>query len=466
MDTQTQFLNYTVTEVLEEERTWSIYRAHHRHLNRKVQVVVVQSPNKEVSNRLKEVAARLFKLQHPYIATLLDFVEIGNILYFIYQDAEGQPLASLLKSKVFSLQEVQTIVLQLLHALSHAHQLGLAHGALSPEYILLDRWGNIKILHFGYIAQLLQAGEARHPEIYAYVAPELVQHNVADKRSDIYSLGAILYHLLTSKAPVDEERLDILKLRQTLPPPSSVSARVPGFFDAIVQKCMAENPALRYSGVEELEDELIKEWNLWLRAESNDEESHSKSLLIGFWTLVALAVAASAWVIVQELFFGEISRPLEEATLQERNEVKAGAEGNADTKEIRDQTEKSITAAEEETLQSSDKEEFSEESNTTLLNGTQLQAHLLVDNLVISRQGGLLEHKIKAVNLNTLQALSDIEVEVRYLDNTGEVIDAVKLVFEELPPGGKVEQLISKEVPQEAKVEVRVVKAILHAKGF
>jgi serine/threonine protein kinase len=331
---------------------------------------------------------------------------------------------------------------------------------------LLDRWGNIKILHFGYIAQLLQAGEARHPEIYAYVAPELVQHNVADKRSDIYSLGAILYHLLTSKAPVDEERLDILKLRQTLPPPSSVSARVPGFFDAIVQKCMAENPALRYSGVEELEDELIKEWNLWLRAESNDEESHSKSLLIGFWTLVALAVAASAWVIVQELFFGEISRPLEEATLQERNEVKAGAEGNADTKEIRDQTEKSITAAEEETLQLSDKEEFSEESNTTLLNGTQLQAHLLVDNLVISRQGGLLEHKIKAVNLNTLQALSDIEVEVRYLDNTGEVIDAVKLVFEELPPGGKAEQLISKELPQEAKVEVRVVKAILHAKGF
>jgi serine/threonine protein kinase len=460
MDTQIEFLNYTVTEILEEERTWSIYRARHRHLERKVQVVVVQSPNKEVSTQLKTLAAQLFKLQHPYIATLLDFVEVGNILYFIYRDVEGQPLSALLKAKEFKLQEIQTILLQLLHALAHAHQLGLAHGALSPEYIFLDARGSLKILHFGYIARLLKAGEARHPDTYAYVAPELVQHGIADKRSDIYSIGAILYHLLTGKAPIDEKNLDILKIRQNLPAPSSVLARVPAFFDSILQKCMAENPALRYAGVEELEDELVREWNVWLRTQNKDEGSRSRSLLAGFWTLVALAVAASIWIIVQELFAGDSSRPLEEAAAQEQQEASTENQAISENTQAEVNTQPRAEGPNEEIEETNEANEEPAVS-TTLLTGTQLQEQLLVDNLYLSSQGGLLEHKVKAVNLNTLQALQDVEIEVRYLDNTGELITSERIVFESIAPGGKAEKVMKKELPREATVEVRPLKATL-----
>lgn len=469
METQIQFLNYIVTEVLEEERTWSIYRARHKHLERKVQVVVIQSPNKEVSNQLKTLAAQLFKLQHPYIATLLDFVEIGNILYFIYQDVEGQSLASLLKEKEFTPEEVQNILLQLLHALAHAHQLGLAHGALSPEYIFLNTRESIKILHFGYIARLLKVGEARHPDIYAYVAPELIQHGIADKRSDIYSVGTVLYHMLTGRAPIDEKNLDIFKLRQSPPPPSSVSPRVPAFFDHILQKCMAENPALRYAGMEELEDAIVKEWSLWLRARNENEGSRSKSLLIGFWTLVILAVAASVWVIAQELFSGESSRPLEEAAFMKKQatQTDTGDKGKEKTNESQETENTQSNTSSVESKETVEQAEESPEDNTSLLNGAALQAHLLVDNLVVSSQGGLLEHKVKAVNLNTLQALSDVEVEVQYLDNTtGELMATERIVFEDIPPGGKAEQLIKKELPREAVIEVRPLKALLHAKTF
>ncbi|MDD1721849.1 MAG: protein kinase [Euryarchaeota archaeon] len=230
-----------------------VYKARQKSLNRVVALKIL-APEREkdaaFARRFATEAETLARLNHPNIITVHDFGVAGGMFYLVMEFVDGVNLRRLLQDGKLSPEEALAVVPPVCDALQYAHDRGVVHRDIKPENLLLDREGRIKIADFGIAKILAHNGSAASETRTVmgtprYMAPEQVQHpERVDHRADIFSLGAVLYEMLTGEAPAGA----------VVPPSKKVQIDVR--LDEIVLRALEKEPELRYQQASVLKTDL------------------------------------------------------------------------------------------------------------------------------------------------------------------------------------------------------------------
>ena len=245
-----------------------VYRANDPLLDRLVAIKTVNmsfDPQEmaEYEGRFYQEAKAAGSLNHPNIVTIYDIGKSGNIAYMAMEFLQGEELRSLMSiGRPQAAARAVEITAQVAEGLAYAHQHGVVHRDIKPANIMLAVTGLAKITDFG-IARMRSAEVKTQTGIVLgsprYMSPEQVAGKRAEPRSDIFSLGVILYEMLTGKPPFTGEDVTSVMfqiMNLVPPPPSSINARVPEILDFIVAKAIAKPLDDRYSSAEEFAKDL------------------------------------------------------------------------------------------------------------------------------------------------------------------------------------------------------------------
>jgi len=241
----------------------TVYKAYQASMDRNVAVKVLpgqlaQSP--EFMQRFQQEARTIARLEHAHILPVFDYGESEGITYFVMRYLDAGTLKEKMQAgSPLPLAEIDRLFTQLADALSYAHSQGVIHRDLKPSNALIDSRGNLFLTDFG-IAKILASASPRLTQTDAimgtpdYISPEQAQAQTVDQRSDIYSLGIILYEMVTGRVPytADTPLAVILKhVTHPLPLPSSVKSDIPEPIEQVILKALAKNPDDRFNSVAE-----------------------------------------------------------------------------------------------------------------------------------------------------------------------------------------------------------------------
>lgn len=216
-----------------------------------------------VQQRFLEEARAAARLNHPNIVTVYEVGQEGGVAYIAMEFLEGRELKQILLDEQpgLTFREIAEIVQQIAEALDYAHSNGIVHRDIKPANIMLVR-GNIpKVLDFGIAMPPTGSDDEALKFVGSpkYMSPEQVEGRAVDRRSDVFSLGAVMYELLTRRAPFEGETLTSVVyqiLHEMPPPPQTISGNTPRYLARIVAKALAKRPEERYQSAEEMAAEL------------------------------------------------------------------------------------------------------------------------------------------------------------------------------------------------------------------
>ncbi len=237
----------------------TVYKAYQASMDRNVAIKVLPmqlASSPEFVQRFQQEARIIAKLEHPHILPVFDYGESDGTAYFVMRYLEAGTLKEKMeKERPFSLNEIDRIFTQLAEALGYAHGRGVVHRDLKPANALIDSQGNLSLTDFG-IAKILESASTRLTQTDAimgtpaYISPEQAQSRPVDQRSDIYSLGIILYEMVTGSVPfvADTPLAIILKhVSDPLPLPSVVKPDVSAAIEQVILKALAKDPKDRFA---------------------------------------------------------------------------------------------------------------------------------------------------------------------------------------------------------------------------
>ena len=246
-----------------------VYRARDELLGREVAVKVLSerfSQDRAFVERFRREAQAVANLNHPNIVSLYDFGSDNSTYYIVMEYIDGRALEDIVRDDGPLLPErAAEIAGDVARALQRAHKAGLIHRDIKPSNIMMTSSGEVKVTDFGIVRALSNDGEQTMTQAgmvigtAAYLSPEQAQGKTLDARSDIYSLGVVLFEMLTGGAPFKGDTplsVAYKHVREDAPPPSSINPDVPGGLDAIVMKAMSKNPDNRYGSAAEMAEDL------------------------------------------------------------------------------------------------------------------------------------------------------------------------------------------------------------------
>ncbi len=217
----------------------------------------------EYEGRFYQEAKAAGRLSHPNIVTIFDVGRSGDIAYIAMEFLQGRELRDILDDeKLLPVDQVLDIVAQVALGLAYAHEHDIIHRDVKPSNIMVLRDGHAKITDFG-IARMSSAAVRTQTGMVLgspkYMSPEQVMGKLTDQRSDIFSLGVMLYEMLTGSPPFLGENVNAI-MYQTLnaipPPPSSLNTAVPDMLNFIVAKALAKDIEDRYQNARDLANDL------------------------------------------------------------------------------------------------------------------------------------------------------------------------------------------------------------------
>ncbi|WP_409275612.1 Stk1 family PASTA domain-containing Ser/Thr kinase [Neobacillus sp. SCS-31] len=244
----------------------NVYLAHDMILDRNVAVKMLRldfANDEEFIRRFHREAQSATSLAHPNIVNIYDVGEEEDLYYIVMEYVDGQTLKQYIQQ--FSPLRVEAaieIMKQLTSAIAHAHQNHIVHRDIKPQNILVDRQGNVKVTDFGIAMALSSTSITQTNSVMGsvhYLSPEQARGGMANKKSDIYSLGIVMFELLTGRLPFFGESAVSIALKHLQSETPSVrrwNPDIPQSVENIVLKATAKDPFLRYDSVEEMEDDL------------------------------------------------------------------------------------------------------------------------------------------------------------------------------------------------------------------
>ena len=262
---------YTISGEIGKGGMGVVYRGQDPFIGRTVAIktirldIVQQAAGKEEAlKRFLREAQSAGNLSHPNIVTIYDVGEDEGLIYIAMEFIDGHSLEDLLKqNKRFSLDEIVQLFSQIGAALDYAHQKGIVHRDIKPANILVDQNHKVSIVDFG-IARTASSTMTQTGMFMGtprYMSPEQISGKKVDNRSDIFSLGAILYELLTQCNPFEGESITtvIYKIMHAdLRPVSDFNKQLPPGMDGVVKKALSRDADARYQTCRELLDDLKK----------------------------------------------------------------------------------------------------------------------------------------------------------------------------------------------------------------
>ncbi len=321
---------YRISEKLGEGGMGVVWKARDTHLDRFVAIKMLSAEtltNAERKRRFVSEAKAASALNHPNIVHIYDIAEIDGIQFIAMEYVAGKTLDQLIGRKGLRPNEALKYGAQIAGALAKAHAAGIVHRDLKPSNIMVSENGLIKVLDFG-LAKLVEntSGEFEKTETagvreranteegvivgtVAYMSPEQAEGKRVDSRSDIFSLGSVLYEMVTGRGAFrGDSKLSTLSaiLKQDPEPVSAIVADVPRDFEKIISRCLRKDPARRFQHMDDLEVALL---DLKEESDSGTLTSAVLSSKPGRWKSRALWAVVTTAVLLVALLAIRLLRP-------------------------------------------------------------------------------------------------------------------------------------------------------------
>ncbi len=263
--------NYKIEKILGAGGMGEVYLAHDQKLNRKVALKILPKEFLADNERVKrfEIEAQAIAfLNHPNIVTIYDFGDVEGVNYIATEFVEGKTVREIIGEKP-ALKEILSLILQATDALSAAHNAGIIHRDIKPENIMVRPDGYVKILDFG-LAKLAESEQIKNGTFDgtmkgaiigtpAYMSPEQASGDFIDHRTDLWSIGIVLYEMIAGKNPFKKEsRQSTIQAVLSEEPPfvSSFNAEIPAELDHILVKALEKDADLSYQTASDFRADL------------------------------------------------------------------------------------------------------------------------------------------------------------------------------------------------------------------
>jgi len=246
-----------------------VYRAHDRMLDRPVALKILfpeLSVDRSFVERFRREAQAAANLSHQNIVPVFDWGEDGGTYFIVMEYVDGRPLSAILRSAgPLHPDRAVEIAADVAAALAYAHRHGVIHRDVKPGNVLITDEGTVKVTDFG-IARAVNTEESLTQTgavmgTATYFSPEQAEGVAVDARSDIYSLGVVIFEMVTGRPPfVGESPVSVASkhVRENPPAPRDINPGVPPDLEAIILKCMAKSPDYRYATGEDLRVDLLR----------------------------------------------------------------------------------------------------------------------------------------------------------------------------------------------------------------
>jgi len=270
MSKPNQLGKYKIGSIIGRGAMGIVYKAYDSLIDRTVALKAIKQDcldseeAEQILLRFKTEAQAAGRLSHPNIVTVYEYDEDNGTAFIAMEYVEGRNLKEAITSKErFPLEAIVDIIKGILNGLAYAHSNGVIHRDIKPDNIILLENGQIKITDFG-IARIESSNLTQHGDLLgtpAYMSPEQCTGSPVDNRSDIFSTGAILYHLLTGEKPFPGDNMTTIIHRvvnATPLVPSELNLSISQDLDQCVFKSLAKNPAQRFHDAGEFSTALTK----------------------------------------------------------------------------------------------------------------------------------------------------------------------------------------------------------------
>jgi serine/threonine protein kinase len=257
---------YRIIEELGRGGMGKVYRVFDREVEEYVALKLIKpeiAADKNTIRRFRNELKVARKISHKNVCRMFDLNREGETCFITMEYVSGEDLkSSLRRMGLLSVGKAVFIAKQVCEGLAEAHRLGVVHRDLKPQNIMIDKQGNARIMDFGIARSIETKGMTDSGSLIGtpeYMSPEQVEGKEVDSRSDIYSLGAILYEMVTGRVPFEGNTPMSVALKHVTaapPEPRNLNDQIPEETSRVILKCMAKERKDRFQTVEELVQEL------------------------------------------------------------------------------------------------------------------------------------------------------------------------------------------------------------------
>lgn len=264
-----QLGRYEVLSELGQGAMGVVYRARDPLIDRVVAIKTINlslatDEMEEYEGRFYQEAKAAGRLSHPNIVTIYDVGRNEEVAYIAMEFLEGRELRDIMNDEgLLPVHQVLDIVAQVAKGLAYAHEFGIVHRDVKPSNIMVVRDGQVKITDFGIARMASSSVRTQSGMVLGspkYMSPEQVMGKLTDQRSDIFSLGVLLYEMLTGQAPFVGDNVNAIMYQtlNTIPsPPNSLNPSVPQMVNFIVAKALSKGLEDRYQDAKDFADDLL-----------------------------------------------------------------------------------------------------------------------------------------------------------------------------------------------------------------
>ena len=260
-------MNYTIKSKLGEGGMAVVYLAEDHKFHTEVALKMLKKEfvsNENIKKRFLAEARSMFRMSHPNVIKVTDWIDEGNTVAFVMEYVEGETLKEYLERKgKLTNVEIKGVFLQMLDAVSYVHEQKLVHRDIKPSNFMIDKKGKVKLMDFG-IAKSLDSNDAEYTQTGTgmqmgtpmYMSPEQIRETKSvTSQSDIYSLGVVLWQLVTGKKPYDTKDLSNFELQTKIVTEKLTDTQT--IWDSVIQKATEKNGLNRYESCVRLKHDLF-----------------------------------------------------------------------------------------------------------------------------------------------------------------------------------------------------------------